>query len=83
MQVAILSRVEITSKKDGQKYFLYKGIDSKGDTIQVFLNADQEVEIGVPQSARATSAQLAEIMKTLPVVDIQFNQQGRLDTIHI
>jgi len=83
MQIAIISRREITSKKDGQKYFLYKGFDAKGDTIQVFLNADQEVEIGVPQSARATKEQLVEVMKVLPVVDIQFNQQGRLDTIHI
>jgi len=80
MEVVITSRTEITSK-NGQKYFLYKGISKGGDTIEVFLNGDQEIEIGVPASARATAQQLEKLFTELPVIDVQFNQRGRLETI--
>jgi len=80
MEVVITSRQEIKSK-NGAQYFLYKGISKSGDTVEAFLNDTQEIEIGIPQSARASKEQVEELFKTLPVVDIQFNQRGRLDTI--
>lgn len=82
MQAIITSRQEITGK-NGKKYFVYQGIGKSGKTVECFLGEDQEIEFGVPENARATHEQLTALFKELPVIEVDFDQRGRLVSISL
>jgi len=77
MQLAITKKVEIKSKA-GQAFTILHGIAEDGETVQVFMNEAQAKEFDVPEGAIATAEQLKALHADLPVVDVDFNNRGRL-----
>lgn len=82
MKVVITSK-SVINAKNGQKYFKYDGFSETGEPVTAFLNEEQETDLGIPKGAIVQPDQLKELFESLPVVDIQFNQRGRLQTIQV
>jgi molybdopterin-guanine dinucleotide biosynthesis protein len=79
MKIAITSKKEITSKKDGTLYVVVEGFSEKGATVKAFLNPDQQRE--APVMNAPTKENIAEAFELLQVVNFEFNDQGRVEGI--
>jgi len=67
--------------KTGMEYVIFEGISESGETIkQITSKADADL-FGVPPQAVLNAKTLELMFKDSPVVDMQFNQRGRLEDI--
>jgi len=82
MKVIVTYKQDITAKA-GQKYVIYRGISESGDMVEAFLTASQAEEFAIPDSVIASKAQVAELFRDMPAVDVEFNQRGRIDSIKV
>jgi len=82
MQLAITKKVEIKSKA-GQAFTILHGVAEDGETVQVFMNEAQAKEFDVPTGAIASAEQLKQLQSDLPVIDVDFNNRGRLVSIKV
>jgi len=83
MQVIVTSKQTIKSKA-GQSYVILHGLSESGEVVSTMVTAEQAAgEFAVPESAMASKEQIAALFKDLPVVDIDFNQRGRLVGVKI
>lgn len=80
MDCVITSRQNITSKK-GEEYVIFRGISQDGQTVEAFLTKAQADEFGIQNSAIMTPAQLKALFEKHPVVEIEFNQRGRVQSM--
>lgn len=80
MIVALTGRTPITAK-NGTKYIIYRGLGEDGDTVQLFLNEEEESQHSIPTSTINTATRIKSALKDLALVDIQFNQRGRMVSI--
>lgn len=80
MKVALTSRREITAKKTGEQYVIYTAVKPSGETLQAFLKPEADT---LPVSARPSEDAIAEIFNRLPVVDVEFNELGRVEAIRM
>lgn len=78
MKLAITGKREVTSKKTGENYVILSGVASSGKTVEAFFSVSQlaGVNVSVP-----TKEVLAGLFKTLPVLDVEFNEQGRVESV--
>jgi len=85
MQVVFTKKTEVTSNKSGSpvKYTIVHGISDSGEGVQLFLNQEQLSEYQITDAVVATPAQLKEIFESCPVVDVEFNQRGRVDSVKV
>jgi len=82
MKIAFTKREEITAK-NGHKYVMYKGIGMDGGTVEVFLTPEGEAEYGLSQEHLASKETLKDFLSNAPIVDVEFNQRGRVAAIEV
>jgi len=78
MKIAILSREEITSKKDGAKYVKYTGFSKTGSAIEAFITAEKDT---LSSKSVPLAGDVEAVFSTLPQVDVEFNNRGRVESI--
>lgn len=85
MQVIVTKIDEITSTKTGTpiKYIVLHAITESGESLSQIIGADRAAEWGVNASISASSDQVKQLFKELPVIEFEFNQRGRLEKIEV
>jgi len=84
MRVVFFSKTSVTSKKDGAKYEIYRGVAQDGQPVEVFLNEEQVRKFTIPaEGVVADQKVLAEVFDSAPVVDVEFNQKGRVESVKV
>jgi len=78
---AIITLVEEFKGKDGRQWAKVSGITEKGTVVDVFTSKAEADAWELPVGAIVTKEQLAEIFKTLPVVEVVYNERGKVSTI--
>lgn len=78
MKIAILSKRTVTSKKNGETYTIVSGFNASGKTLEVFLNTEQVdgLTLAVP-----SKRDLEEMFSSLPLMNVEFNDQGRVEEV--
>lgn len=82
MPVILFSKVSF-SGKDGRKWVKYTAINSKGEEVAMFFSAEQAEALAIPDAVVVKPAQLEQLFKELPIVDVQFNQRGRVESVDV
>lgn len=81
MKVVITNRQDITSRKSGDKWTVFRGIAESGKTVEAWLSEKQALELDIPEGALVSKSQLKQLFEELPVVDVEYDQDGRVETI--
>lgn len=82
MKVVLTSKQEITAKS-GQKYFIYRGVASTGSTVELFLNEEQNSRFAIPDSSIASRSEFSELFSSLPQIEVEYNQRGRVENVEV
>jgi len=82
MQVILTNKTEIKTKA-GKEFTIYHGIDSNGDSVTVFFDADKAKQYPVPAESIVPKDKLNQMFKSLPTVDVEYNSQGRVNGVYI
>jgi len=77
MKIAITARKEITSKK-GENFVLYSAVKPSGETLTAFISPEKDALL---RSSHPTPEQVAQIFEVMPVVDVEFNELGRVENL--
>lgn len=81
MRVYLLGERRITSKK-GDDYVIYDGVTASGRVISAFVPG--AAALRESDVSYADKTQIAELLEQhLPSVEIEFNEQGRVESIDI
>jgi len=80
MKVILTQKAVITSKK-GETYTIYRGLGKSGVTIELFLNETDKERFEIPASKVMTEEVLNSLFETAPVVDVEFDQRGRVVSV--
>jgi len=78
MKIALTGMRAITAKKTGIEYVIATGFTASGDTIKAFLEKDQAEALHV---LAPTKDELAHVFSMLPLINVEFNEQGRVDSV--
>jgi len=62
---------------------VYKGISETGGTVELFLTPEQEEAYGLSEQVVAEQVTIDEVFKAETIVDIQFNERGRVDSVRV
>lgn len=79
MKVAVISIDEIQGK-DGRSWARIHGFTKKGKAIKAFTEA-KNVEL--PESALPDKAQVQTAFGSLPTIEVDFNEDGRVEGVSL
>lgn len=78
MKVAVTGVKQVTSKKNNETYTIVSGVSKSGTTVEAFLNAEQ---VRGATIVAPTNQVLEELFQVLPVLEVEFNEKGRVESI--
>jgi len=62
---------------------IYKGISESGATVELFLSPEEEEKYGLSAALVADQSTIEAVFEAETIVDIQFNERGRVDTVRV
>lgn len=80
---AILTSKKEVKNKAGKEFTIYSGLHEDGSTVTVFFDAEKNAEFPVPASVIVDKSAMAKLFRDLPVVDVEYNSQGRVAGVYI
>jgi len=83
MQIVITHRQNITAKNTGDKFLILRGISRSGDTVELFMNQEMQEKFPVSASAMVAPDALASFFDSVPTVEVEFNQKGRVESLSV
>lgn len=77
----VLTKIENIESKKGN-FVIYKGISESGSTIEAFVTKEQADTFAIPEKAAMSKDDIASMFANAEtVVDISFDQRGRVDSV--
>jgi len=85
MDLIILSKTDIVSKKDGRAWVKLFALTKKGEVLDIFLSKDEYIALGFSavEKSFVTKEDIDGLFKEYTAVKVAFDNRGRVSSVEL